>query len=138
MWSMTFWSVSERVGRAVSGSGSEEAERSRAASCWRALRSPLAAISTRWRMAASSLVTVWRRRWCMITTLLSNALRRTVERLKEPLGRPLGFPVYPLGKRVDWGGLAYPTWSLISLCYFIFGEIGIGYSPYFRGEEKEE
>src|SRR5205823_4273820 len=62
MWSMTFWSVSERVGLAVSGSGaSREAERSRAASCWRALRSPLAARSTRWRMAASSLVTILRR-----------------------------------------------------------------------------
>src|SRR5215475_1301765 len=88
-------------------------------------------------MAASSLVTSWRRRLRVINTRVSNALRRTVARLREPLGRPLGFPQCPLGKRVDWGGLEYPTWSLISLCYFTFGEIGIGYSPYFRGEEKE-
>src|SRR5256714_4118153 len=139
MWSMTFWSVSESVGLAVSGSGaSREAERSRAASCWRALRSPLAARSTRWRMAASSLVTTLRRPWRVITTLLSNALRRTVARLREPLRRPLGFPVCPLGKRVDWGGLAYPTWSLILLCYRIFCPITIRFSPYFRGEEKED
>src|SRR5262249_23683441 len=89
-------------------------------------------------MAASSLVTSWRRRLRVINTHPSNALRRTVARLRLPLGRPLGFPVCPLVKRVEWGGLAYPTWSLISLCYFIFGQIGIGYSPYFRGRREGE
>ena len=51
----------------------------------------------------------------------------TQNSLKGPLGRPPGFPDCPLGKRVDWGGVAYPVFSFISLCYFVFAEIGVGY-----------
>src|SRR5438874_13193861 len=89
-------------------------------------------------MAASSLVTILRRPLRVITTLLSNALRRTVARLRVPLRRPLGFPVCPLGKRVDWGGLAYPTWSLILLCYRIFDPITIRLLPYFLRRREGE